>query len=101
MIFCEIFRLDYVLVQWYDITITKQKTNHKGENTMNKNLVNELVKELYNREITSCLDEEYTIKGACKALGIKPNKNIELIKEAYKKCVGENLGLNCITLLLA
>nr|DAX42349.1 MAG TPA: hypothetical protein [Caudoviricetes sp.] len=33
---------------------------------MNKNLVNELVKELYNREITSCLDEEYTIKGACK-----------------------------------
>ena len=67
---------------------------------MNKNLVNEIVKELYNREITCCLDEEYTIKGACKVLGIKPNKNIELIKEAYKKCTGENLGLNCITLLL-
>lgn len=99
MVFCETFRLDYVLVQWYDMTITK--TNYKGENTMNKNLVNELVRELYSREITSCLDEEFTIKGACKVLGIKPNKNIELIKEAYKKCVGENLGLNCITLLLA
>nr|DAO63764.1 MAG TPA: B3 domain-containing transcription repressor [Caudoviricetes sp.] len=25
MIFCETFHLDYVLAQWYDITITKQK----------------------------------------------------------------------------
>ena len=34
MIFCEIFRLDYVLVQWCDITITKQKQTTKEINIM-------------------------------------------------------------------
>lgn len=34
MVFCEISHLDYVLVQWYDITITKQKQITKEINIM-------------------------------------------------------------------
>ena len=62
-----------------------------------KALVKTLVNELNNLEIGYSLDVANDIKDACESLGINPNEHLDVIKEAYKHCTGEELSINHFT----
>nr|DAX42348.1 MAG TPA: hypothetical protein [Caudoviricetes sp.] len=86
MVFCEIFRLDYVLVQWYDITITKQKQITKEINIMKELLRKLEAAEQKTSKLELKLDENFE-------KGIDTEKIEKLFDEAYKKEFELYIGL--------